>query len=557
MIIIHQNQISWAAKLRKVHRSLAFFAIIPLLVWLLSGLMLALDPSNELARQIHLVDIGAAQPYLSSLALSLIFAVSAIGGWLFCYSFDVNDQRQPAMPNLRAWHKWLGALIGIQLIIWTFSALALGLTEAVNDQLNSTANMFHLMSYSQNTLFDSVLLLGVSSLTLVFVVIGALMLLVILFGPRVSPVTTFQVSIYGAQGTENVTVTGAQPLLSALAQQAYNLPSGCGGSGTCCQCKVKAIRVHSPLTAQERTTLTANELSQGYRLACQISVDNDLAIEVSNNNQQSIEVDVVSSKFVTPFIKELVVSVPYGANFSFDAGQFVNVQVPPFSRSMSQLNVPPQFQPHWLQQGLKQYQVVNSQQIQRSYSMASSSANGTKLVFNIGLAMPKRGYGPGVASTYLFGLRVGERLTISGPLGEFVSSDNSRREMIFVGAGTGMAPLKSHIDSVTASQPSRKVSLWFGARTEDDIFYQAHYDHLARRHHNFNWTVALSKPDSKWQGATGHIQQTLFNQYLDQHPRLSDCDFYLCGPPVMMQDTTRLLQRKGVSQSQILCDEFT
>ncbi|NRA53714.1 MAG: NADH:ubiquinone reductase (Na(+)-transporting) subunit F [Gammaproteobacteria bacterium] len=554
MIIIHQNQISWAAKLRNLHRPLAFLAIIPLFVWLLSGCMLALDPSSELARQIHLVDIGAAQPYLSYLALSLIFAVSAIGGWLFCYSFDVNDQRQPAMPSLRAWHKWLGGLVGIQLIIWTLSAFALSLPDGVNDQSNSIANMFHLMSYSQNALLNNVLLLSASSLTLVFLVIALLMLLVILFTKRVA---SYQVSIYGAQGTENITVTGAQPLLSALAQQAYNLPSGCGGSGTCCQCKVKAVRVDSPLTAQERTTLTANELSQGYRLACQIAVDNDLAIEISNQHQQSIEVDVVSSKFVTPFIKELVVNVPYSANFAFDAGQFVNVQVPPFSRSMSQLNVPPQFQPHWLKQGLKRYQVVNSQQIQRSYSMASSSANGTKLVFNIGLAMPKRGYGPGVASTYLFGLSVGERLTISGPLGEFVSNDNSRREMIFVGAGSGMAPLKSHIDSVTVSQPSRKVSLWFGARTEDDIFYQAHFDYLARRHHNFNWTVALSKPDSKWQGATGHIQQTLFNQYLDQHPRLSDCDFFLCGPPVMMQDTARLLQRKGVSQSQILCDEFT
>jgi len=562
MIIVHKNQPSWATKLRKVHRPLAFLAVIPLFAWLVSGLMLALNSSNELARQVHLLDIGAAQPYLSTLALALICAVSIIGCWLFCYSFDSADYkasatRTPDMPNLRAWHKWLGGLVAIQLLIWAVTALALSLSSAPSDQSNSVINLLHQMSYSQNQSLNNVILLGASSLTLLFLTIGLLMLLRIIFGSGTVQVKSYQVSVNGTQGSENLTVTGAQPLLAALAEQAYNLPSGCGGSGTCCQCKIKAVRVNSPLTGQERTTLTTSEISQGYRLACQIEVDCDLAIEVSNQNQQSIDVDVVSSKFVTPFIKELVVNVPYGANFSFDAGQFVNVQVPPFSRSMSQLSVPSQFQPHWLQQGLKQYQVSNSQPIERSYSMASSSANSTKLVFNIGLAMPKRGYGPGVASTYLFGLNVGERLIISGPMGDFVSNEQSRREMIFVGAGSGMAPLKSHIDSITASQPTRKISLWFGARTEDDIFYQAHFDYLARRHQNFNWTVALSKPDTKWQGATGHIQQALFNQYLDRHPRLSDCDFYLCGPSVMMQDTTRLLQRKGVSQSQILCDEFT
>lgn len=369
---------------------------------------------------------------------------------------------------------------------------------------------------------------------------------------------SFQLSVISQQGTTNtLAVGGGQTLLSALASTDYSRPSGCGGGGTCCQCMIKGPRIRAPISGQEQLSLTANEINRGYRLACQVEVNDNMTIEVPAAVLEQREFEVVSNDFLTPVIKELVLRVPPGSNFNFRAGQFVNFQIPPFSTTLNQVAVPVQYSETWRQQRLEQYHIANQQRIERSYSLASSPSTTNQLVFNIALALPKFGHGPGIGSSYLFGLKSTDRVQLSGPLGDFVTDPASCREIVFVGTGAGMAPLKSHIDGLISSQSRRKISLWFGARSEHDIFYQQHFDRIARRHHNFSWTLSLSKPQSdNWQGATGHIQRHLFDNYLDNHRDVSSCDFMLCGSRLMLKDVTRLLNRRGVKDSQILCDDF-
>ena len=199
------------------------------------------------------------------------------------------------------------------------------------------------------------------------------------------------------------------------------------------------------------------------------------------------------------------------------------VTVPPLSESLSSIVVPARYQQQWQQQRVEQTKVTNQLAIERSYSLAVSDQNYSRLAFVIGLALPKNGYGVGVVSSYLFGLKPGDNISLSGPLGDFVSDKTSTREMMLVGAGTGIAPLKSHVDTLLASGVRRRMSLWFGARNQDDILYQQHFEQLMQRHRTFKWVVSLSQPDDGWQGKIGHIQMTLFKDYLDHHPNITQC----------------------------------
>ena len=396
-------------------------------------------------------------------------------------------------------------------------------------------------------------------LLLAAVSFGGMLLIFLWRTSRVAIVKKFQIKILNTQGFyETLFIDGGQSLLSALVFKGFALPSGCGGGGTCCQCIIKVPYHDTSPNQQERTTLTTSEINQGHRLACQIEVASDVNIEIQSQNAsiQLVQARVLSNEFISPLIKELVISLPVDANFSFAAGQFVNIKIPPFNQAMNRLIIPEKFSTQWQSYRLDHYRVANIEEIERSFSMACSPKTDNKLMFNIGLALPKNGFGPGHGSSYLFSLKAGDALEFSGPLGEFVSDENSQREMIFVGAGTGLAPLKSHIDHINSSQSQRKMSLWFGTRSQEDIFHRAHFDSLMRRNRHFRWTVALSKPDTQWQGASGYIQRTLFDSYLNQHPRLKDCEFFLCGPSAMINDIKRRLQRQGVADEQIKCDDF-
>ncbi|NRA82289.1 MAG: NADH:ubiquinone reductase (Na(+)-transporting) subunit F [Gammaproteobacteria bacterium] len=555
----------------------------------------------ELAASLHKMALGTEIPLLLFIAILIATLLILVGWWLLKDSFGEQAGNSNSSTFTRTFHKFFAGLISIQILIWLISAavmtnnnnnnssvatpsliyqqslvnfsqklLALPAQQkititaqpqgAVDKHQQTTSQSMHLMSYasSGNTNW---LLMSMAAFAIALVGAGGILLIAQLFGTaaRVTKVQSYRVAIFGgSSGGQTLQVTADKSLLSALSEQGMDLPSGCGGNGNCCQCMVKIPNLTSPISVQEQTSLTVSEINQGFRLACQTTVMSDLTIEISD--QQSamakFEVEVLSSRFLTPFIKELTVKPMLGSPCDFIAGQFINVEIPPFSMTFKPSMIPPPFQLAWQQQRLINTKVSNQLRLERSYSMASSSTVNRSMVFNVGLALPAKGFSVGVGSSYLFGLSRGDKITMSGPLGDFISEENRFKELIFVGAGTGMAPLKSHVDSLLAKGARNKMSLWFGVRTQADIFYQQHFDDLTHRHRNFKWAVSLSQPSQQWEGATGHIQRVLFNEYLNNHSQLNQCQFLLCGPSAMMRDITQLLHRKGVDDSQILKDDF-
>jgi len=423
--------------------------------------------------------------------------------------------------------------------------------------------MLHIMDYSTRSDFNSPLLITISSIASLFALSGLLMLFYVIsrasFGVG-NKAKQHQVSITSnQQPPQNHQVTGGQPLLHALQQQGFDLPSGCGGGGTCCQCMVIAKHSTAPLTTQEQSSLSLGEMNQGCRLACQLQVTEDITIALSDQaaNQQTVSAKVMSNRFETPFIIELVVQLPPNHGFSFAAGQYVNIDIPPFDLTIGPTMMPPEYQRQWQASNIIEQRVSLTTTISRSYSIASNPGNSNTLTFNIRLALPRAGYGMGIASSYLCHLRAGDNLSFAGPLGDFTTELHSAKELILIGAGAGMAPLKSHIDTLLSQRSSRKISLWFGAREQADIFYQSHFDALARRHANFKWHVSLSRPiGDTWQGNRGHIQNALFSQYLNHHGAKGDIEFLLCGPSIMMGEISKKLQRLGITRDAIKCDEF-
>jgi len=421
--------------------------------------------------------------------------------------------------------------------------------------------MLHIMDYSQRSNFNNILLITAASLAS-FMSLSGLLMLCAVFSWRdfigKPKIRQFNISVFsGSQNLQTHLVTGQQPLLHALKEQDVLLPSGCGGGGTCCQCMIIAPQANQPLTSQERNGLSMAELNQKCRLACQLQVDQDLTIELTQPDSQQVTATIVSSEFKTPFIKEVVVRLPPNHRFTFSAGQYVNIEIPTFSTSIGPQLTPHKYRQHWATHNLTNQHVNLSTSTTRSYSLASSSDNTNTLVLNVKLALPTRGYGLGIASSYICSLPVGSNLNFSGPYGDFTTTAESTKELILIGAGSGMAPLKSHIDSLLSQRCTRKISFWFGARSQDDIFYQTHFDSMSRRHNNFNWHVSLSKPlTNVWRGKCGYIQQALFEE-LKLRQQLGNIEFLVCGPPAMMRDIRVGLQRLGVAASAIKYDDFS
>lgn len=423
--------------------------------------------------------------------------------------------------------------------------------------------MLHIMDYTQRSNFNTPLLITAASLASLAALSGFLMLFYVFsrqdfgFKKRLSQYTIQISSVQDGQQT--VQVNGAQPLLHALKEQKIELPSGCGGGGTCCQCMITAPHTAQPLTSQEHVSLSMAEINQGRRLACQLQVNSNLEIALSDQaTTSSISAKVISSEYKTPFIKEIVLRLPINHGFNFAAGQYVNVDIPSFNSTISAGQVPVAYSQQWRDKKLINQRVSSPSPITRSYSIANKSDDLNTIAFNIKLATPQGGYGPGVASSYLCNLAVGQTISFTGPYGDFTTDPHSDKELVLIGAGAGMAPLKSHIDTLLSQRSHRNISFWFGAREQADIFHQAHFDTLSRRHANFEWHVSLSRPSGdSWQGHRGHIQHALFEQHIESHRQLNNIEFLLCGPKAMMQDVRLRLQRIGVAAGAIKCDEFS
>jgi Na+-transporting NADH:ubiquinone oxidoreductase subunit F len=424
--------------------------------------------------------------------------------------------------------------------------------------------MLHIMDYSERKSFNHPLIILVASLTL-FIALSGFLLLFYSFSWQgfgwFGRFKKMPIRIIGKGGFDSeIFVKKHASLYDSLNSVGFELLSECGGGGSCGLCKVKLAQADSPVWGNH-SLLTPGELADGYRLACQMRVDSGLVVELPESvlHQQVLECKVISNDFVTPLIKELQVELPFDSGFSFEAGEYVQLHCPPGETILSDIEVPEVYQTVWQTLGITRLRSSRSQMILRAYSLANAPDNGYKLTFNIRLCLPENPSVPvGLASSYLFSLRVDDIIDLSGPFGYFHALD-SDREMIFIGGGAGMAPLRSHILHLLRTvKTKRKITFFYGAKAIHDIFYQQEFEDLAREYANFEWTVALSEPgkEDEWDGPVGYIHQVMNDNYLISHKNVKACEFYLCGPPLLNKAVYQLMATLDVPRNQIKFDDF-
>ncbi len=352
-------------------------------------------------------------------------------------------------------------------------------------------------------------------------------------------------------------------LLTALADNGLFVSSACGGGGTCGQCKVKVHSGGGEILATELSHISKREAAHGERLACQVSVKHNMDIEVEDSvfGVKKWECKVKSNKNVATFIKELVLELPKGEQIKYRAGGYIQIECPPYVAKYSDFNVEKKFRDDWDKFNLWRYVSDVKEPTLRAYSMASYPEE-KEIMLNVRIATPPPGapdsVPPGIMSSFIFNLKPGDKCIVSGPYGEFFAKD-TQNEMVFIGGGAGMAPMRSHIfDQLRRLKSKRKMSFWYGARSKREMFYVEDFDMLAKENENFEWHVALSDPlpEDKWTGYTGFIHNVLFEEYIKNHPAPEDCEFYMCGPPMMNSAVIKMLLDNGVEPENILLDDF-
>ncbi|MGR8979954.1 MAG: NADH:ubiquinone reductase (Na(+)-transporting) subunit F [Gammaproteobacteria bacterium] len=352
-------------------------------------------------------------------------------------------------------------------------------------------------------------------------------------------------------------------LLTALANNGLFVSSACGGGGTCGQCKVKVLSGGGEILPTELTHITKREASQGERLSCQVTVKHDMDIEVEDEvfGVKKWECTVKSNNNVATFIKELVLELPPGEAINYRAGGFIQIECPPHVVKFSDFDVEERFRDDWNKYNLWRYVSDVKEPALRAYSMASYPEE-KEIMLNVRIATPPPGapdtVPPGIMSSYIFSLKPGDKCIVSGPYGEFFAKDTDA-EMIFVGGGAGMAPMRSHIfDQLRRLKSKRKMTFWYGARSKREMFYVEDFDMLAKENSNFTWHVGLSDPlpEDNWTSYTGFIHNVLYENYLKNHPAPEDCEYYLCGPPMMNSAVINMLLENGVEPENIMLDDF-
>ncbi len=354
-----------------------------------------------------------------------------------------------------------------------------------------------------------------------------------------------------------------QKLLNALHDNNILIPSACAGAGTCGLCRVIVPNRGEGVLPIEEANLGRSELRKGVRLACQVVIRGDMDVKVPQDlfDVKSWECRVISTISLTPFIREIVLELPTGATPHLRAGGYMQVSAPPHKVSFADFNIPQEYEDIWRQKNLRGLTSECKHEITRAYSLANRTSDHGKIIFNVRLALPPptiKGAPPGIVSSYLFSLKVGDIVKIEGPYGEF-GATQTQSEMIFIGGGVGMAPLRAIIhDQLERKKTKRKISYWYGARSRIELFYESEFNSLQSEYENFTWKVALSepRPQDNWQGATGFIHEVVYKSYLKQHSRPQDCEYYLCGPPLMIKAVLAMLEDIGVSKQNIFNDDF-
>ena len=364
---------------------------------------------------------------------------------------------------------------------------------------------------------------------------------------------------------KNITTRPGSTLLSVLAGQSVFLPSACGGGGTCAMCECQVMEGGGEILPTETGHISRSKAKENWRLACQVKIKDNMKIQVPDEifSIQKWEATVESNNNVATFIKELVLNLPEGENLKFQAGGYIQIDIPEYHNlSFSDFEIENEYHTDWDQYKIWDLVANNDEPVFRAYSMANHPAEGNRVMLNVRIATPPPALWneapPGLASSYIFNLKPGDKVTISGPYGEFFIKD-TEREMVYIGGGAGMAPMRSHLFHLFQTlKTGRKVSFWYGARSVREMFYDEHFKEIEKKFPNFSYNVALSEPmeEDNWSGHTGFIHQVLYDEYLENHEDPTEIEYYMCGPPPMINACDGMLDSLGVDKEMIAYDSF-
>lgn len=410
--------------------------------------------------------------------------------------------------------------------------------------------------------------------TTMIVAVGAFLLIVLLLvalllyaKSRLAPSGKVSLDINNGERTLDVDAGGT--LLTTLSEQGIFLPSACGGGGSCGMCRLQVLEGGGEILPTETNFFTRRQQAEHWRLGCQVKVKENMKLHIEPEvlGVKKWECEVVSNHNVATFIKEFVVKLPEGENLNFRAGGYIQIDVPKYEVDFSKdIDVEEEYRGDWDKLNIWGLKAINKEETFRAYSMANHPAEGNIVMLNIRIATPPwdrasckfLDVAPGVCSSYIFSRKPGDKVTISGPYGEFFMKD-APTEKMFIGGGAGMAPMRSHIfDLFLTKRWDKKATFWYGARSLREMFYKEDYDHIAAEFPNFSYTVALSEPqpEDNWTGPTGFIHQVIYDNYLKNHESPEDIEYYLCGPPMMIDAVVKMLDSLGVPPENIMYDNF-
>jgi Na+-transporting NADH:ubiquinone oxidoreductase subunit F len=404
----------------------------------------------------------------------------------------------------------------------------------------------------------------------VAVFLGVIILLVaVLLFAKKKLTPSGEVKIDINDGDREIITNPGDTLLTTLSNNKILLPSACGGGGTCAMCRCQIVEGGGSILPTETDFFTRKEQNNNWRLACQVKVKENLKIKVPQEvlGVKKWECEVVSNKNVATFIKEFVVKLPEGDNLDFKSGGYIQIDVPKIEVDFKDIHVEEKYRDEWENFGMFSLQMKNPEPTFRAYSMANHPAEGNIIMLNIRIATPPwdrannafKKVNPGICSSYVFSRKPGDKVTISGPYGEFFLKENDN-EMMFIGGGAGMAPMRSHLFHLfhTVKEKKKKVTFWYGARSWKEVFYYEQFRDIEKNYDNFKFHLALSEPlpEDKWEGPTGFIHQVIYDNYLCQHEEPEEIDYYLCGPPMMNDAVQKMLYNLGVPDENVAFDDF-
>ncbi|GHF85612.1 NADH:ubiquinone reductase (Na(+)-transporting) subunit F [Thalassotalea marina] len=403
------------------------------------------------------------------------------------------------------------------------------------------------------------IILGVSMFTAIVI---ALVLVILVAKSKLVSSGDVTISINGDPSKAVTTAAGGK-LLGALADKGIFIPSACGGGGTCGQCRVHVHSGGGDILPTEQSHITKREAKEGCRLSCQVAVKQDMDIELEDEifGVQQWECSVISNDNKATFIKELKLAIPDGESVPFRAGGYIQIEAPAHHVKYKEFDIPQEYRGDWERFGFFDIESKVDEPTLRAYSMANYPEEEGIIMLNVRIATPppnNLSLPAGKMSSFIWSLKEGDKVTISGPFGEFFAKETDA-EMVFIGGGAGMAPMRSHIfDQLKRLKSKRKISFWYGARSLREMFYEDDFNGLAAENDNFNWHVALSdpQPEDNWDGMTGFIHNVLYENYLRDHEAPEDCEYYMCGPPMMNAAVIGMLKDLGVEDENILLDDF-